>query len=129
MSTTDVLVTFLRARLDEDERAARAASPGPWHLNAEGDEVLAVDDVTAAECFALSNRQLRATAAHIARHDPARVLREVEAKRQMILSHMPVSMVAGWGCSADGITGYCSAMRFLALLYADHPEYRPEWAP
>lgn len=81
------LVVFVRARLDEDEAAAGAASPGPWHVNAESDEVLAVDGVTVADGFALSGRQLRVTTAHIARHDPARVLAEVEAKRRIVDLH------------------------------------------
>src|SRR5687767_7508448 len=29
----DDLIAFLRARLDEDEQAARAATPGPWRHN------------------------------------------------------------------------------------------------
>ncbi|MGW4422556.1 DUF6221 family protein [Streptosporangium sp. NPDC004631] len=78
------LIAFFRARLDEDERWALAASPGPWSENAESDEVLAVDGITVADGFALSGNQLRATVAHIARHDPARVLAEVAAKRRLL---------------------------------------------
>jgi hypothetical protein len=78
------LVEFLRARLNEREQMARAASPGPWRPNAEHDEVVAVDDVTVAEGFALSGRQLRATVDHIAANDPTYVLADVAAKRAIL---------------------------------------------
>jgi hypothetical protein len=78
------ITEFLTARLDEDEAVARAASPGPWHPNAELDEVLAMDGITVADGFALSGPQTRATTEHIARHDPARVLADVEAKRRIV---------------------------------------------
>ena len=139
----DDLVQFLRARLDEDAELAQAASPGPWHPSDESDEVLAVDGITVADGFALSSRQLRATTEHIARHDPARVLAEVEAKRRILEIH---KVVGGWededgqdiglGCDECGYSaeysdrgGWCETVRLLALPYADHPGYRAEWRP
>lgn len=119
----DDLVTFLRARLNEDEQEAAAASPGPWHVDAEADEVLAVDDIVVAEGFALSGQQLRATTRHIARHDPARVLAEVAAKRSMIGRIDSHATIMGW----DEVHG--DLLRLLALPYADHPDYRDEWRP
>lgn len=77
-------VARLSAGLAEDERIARAASPGPWHPNAEHDEVVAVDDITVCEGFALSGSQLRATVDHIVAQDPASTLRRVEAIRKVI---------------------------------------------
>jgi hypothetical protein len=73
------LVEFLKARLDEDEAAARKAAAfkydrptdAPWERAR-----LAVEQGTA-----LSSDE------HIARHDPARVLREVEAKRTILERH------------------------------------------
>lgn len=127
---SDDLVAFLRARLDEDEQTAAAASPGPWHANAESDEVLAVDDITVADGFALSGQQLRATTAHIARHDPARVLREVEAKRGVIEQYESI------GTPPPGEIGpelsraeLGRVLRLLALPYADHPDYDEDWRP
>jgi hypothetical protein len=61
-----------------------------------------------------------AAAGHIARHDPARVLREVEAKRQMLAFHDRAH-------PHDGDP--CTTQRLLVLPYADHPDYRPEWKP
>ncbi|MFD7746716.1 DUF6221 family protein [Streptomyces sp. NPDC059698] len=119
----DDLVQFLRDRLVEDQREAAAASPGPWHVDAEADEVLAVDDIVVAEGFALSGRQLRATTRHIARHDPARVLREVEAKRQLIDWVLRWPMRPAPPSSVDGV------LERLALPYSDHPDYQDTWRP
>ncbi|MER7077935.1 hypothetical protein SAMN02982929_07189 [Saccharopolyspora kobensis] len=129
---TNELITFIRARLDEDEQIARAASPGPWHTDAEAQEVTAVDGISVCDVFALSNNQLRATAHHIARHDPARVLAEVDAKRRILALDETAS---SWTKGTAGATaGYAHAilsdtLRLLALPYADHPDYREEWRP
>jgi hypothetical protein len=127
------LVTFLRSRLEEEEQLARAASPAPWSATAEHDEVLAADGETVADGFALSSsKQLRATVDHIVRHDPARVLREVEAKRRILDDlerfiaggrDLPTDERAAGKATASGI------VRLLALPYADHPAYRAEWRP
>lgn len=75
----------------------------------------------------------RADAAHIARWDPARVLREVEAKRRLIAEIVPrvqsmdEQISTEWGGSLDDAAG--DLLRLLATAYADHPDYRPEWAP
>ncbi|MFT2014606.1 DUF6221 family protein [Streptomyces sp. 796.1] len=135
------LATFLRTRLDEDEAAARAASPGPWHVNAEADEVLAVDGITVCDGFALSGRQLRATTEYIARHDPARVLAEVDAKRRILDIHQVTSYDnsesgadEGYGCRECGWSaeysdqgGWCETLRLLALPHVDHPDYQDTW--
>ncbi|MFB4285689.1 DUF6221 family protein [Nonomuraea sp. MTCD27] len=119
----DDLIAFLRARLNEDEQEALAASPGPWKANAEQHEVLAVDDIEVATGFALNGEQLRATVRHIVRHDPARVLREVEAKRRMLQAHI--------GYYGLGMDEYwpIPTLTLLALPYANHPDYREEWRP
>ncbi|MEU5036573.1 DUF6221 family protein [Streptomyces rubiginosohelvolus] len=124
----DDLVQFLRDRLEDDEQEAAGASPGPWHADAEADEVLAVDDIVVAEGFALSGRQLRATTHHIARHDPARILREVEAKRELIrlaeAAHdYHETFMSGFAAEME------KALRLFAVAYADHPDYRDEWRP
>ena len=51
---------------------------------------------------------------HIARWDPARVLAECEAKRQLI--------------ERVGNPDW-AGFRILALPYADHPDYQQEWKP
>ena len=111
------LVDFLRARLDEDAELAAAASPGPWRPSEESDEVLAVDGITVADGFALSGRQLRATTDHIARHDPARVLAEVEAKRRLLL----------WAENAEGGYFLLPIVDTLVEVYRGHPDFDPVW--
>lgn len=64
-----------------------------------------------------------AAAGHIVRHDPARVLREVEAKRKAIETHR-------WhgpdGCAEDQ---FCPLLTSMAAVWADHPDYQAEWSP
>lgn len=131
-TVTDDLITFLRARLDEDEEIAQAASPGPWHVDEDADEVLAVDDIVVAEGFALSGRQLRATTQHIARHDPARVLAEVDAKRRVVDLMASTLELAEGDSEVDHYGALSDAeetLELLALPCADHLDYRDEWRP
>lgn len=132
MGGMDDLVQFLRARLDEDEQTARAAG-GTWW--APPDLPGQVHDSGGVNIEA----KLPSFAAHIARHDPARVLAEVDAKRQIIDWHERQCTCDP--CTADGNElpntgrpdgGYgddCPTLRLLALPYADHPDYREEWRP
>jgi hypothetical protein len=128
----DDLVTWLRAQLDDHERVARAASPGPWRPNAEHDEVLAVDDITVADGFALSGNQLRATVDYITRWDPARVLAKVAADRRIldeydrVMGSFRAYLVPG---NAMAMATVQDIVRLLALPYADRPGYRAEWRP
>ncbi|MGW5173141.1 DUF6221 family protein [Streptomyces sp. NPDC004082] len=78
------IADFLRARYAERRALAEAASPGPWHANAEHDEILAVDGVTVADGFALSGRQLRATVDHIVAHDPNAVTADCDTKLALV---------------------------------------------
>lgn len=159
----DELVPWLRAQLDEDERIARAATPGPWWHNPgkqwlgpaaferydlrQGEEFVGYGGPhpftgAVASTGPASNMQGMKDAAHIARHDPARVLREVEAKRQMIeVAPMAAEAVDGeHGCchrASEILAGECPAfppsqlrvLQLLALSYADRPGYRAEWRP
>lgn len=117
----DEMVATLFAQANEDEMAAKAASPGPWHLNAEGDEVLAVDGITVAEGFALSGRQLRATAKHVARHDPDRAFRGVAATRAILVEYgrLRASYVAYPNAvNAASVAAVQSVIRMLAAAAA-----------
>lgn len=116
----DELVQFLRARYAEEAEAARAAA------DRESDWWWGPDAETAAE-------------RHIARHDPARVLRDIEAKRQLVgVHHAELIEVVNadreersgyWCAECDGETFPCRTLRLLASVYADHPGYRVEWRP
>lgn len=131
-------VEFLRARLRDDEQAARAAQEddgyAEWDNPTTGVVQAAGGDL---QGLIMASRN---AAIHIARHDPARVLREVEAKRQIIDEHSitqaTVDGEVGFGCvmchELDGQVragGYCRTLRLLALPYADHPSYREEFKP
>lgn len=146
------LVQWLTAQLDADERIARAAAdyddgathdvegpPGTW---------LCLDE---AQWFGPSYRggviaprigqaNAHALGAHIVAHDPARVLREVEAKRQQLALHSP-SEFGTWvgddddqapACRTCGnLTARfpCKTLRLLASVYADRPGYQEGWRP
>ncbi|MFF8840568.1 DUF6221 family protein [Streptomyces sp. NPDC015130] len=108
------LIAFLRARLDEDEQAARAANSGWYSYDAE--QAIAFVPVEDAQ--------------HIARHSPARVLAEVEAKRQIIKQHERYAaerrrMMGGWDPRSDD----SPILSALAAVYADHSDYQPDWRP
>jgi Family of unknown function (DUF6221) len=110
------LAAFLAARLDEDEAAAKAAAAsGPWYW---------------AEPRTYPQRIAGAEeAAHIARHDPGRVLREVAAKRAILSVHRPESNGGHAWCGADHEEWPCRTMRHLTAVYSDNEGYRDEWRP
>jgi hypothetical protein len=72
---SDRLVAWLHEQIEEDERVARDASPSPWKDPYEDE----------SDSLWLT----REDANHIYRHDPARVLAEVEAKRAIIAECTP----------------------------------------
>ncbi|MDX2838017.1 DUF6221 family protein [Streptomyces ipomoeae] len=121
------IADFLRTRIAERRAIAEAASPGPWHANAEHDEVLAADGITVAEGFALSGKQLRATVDHIATHDPETVTADLDAQLALV----------GELDAADPNSGYITAtftardaLKVLARPFAGHPDHKgEEWAP
>lgn len=77
-----------------------------------------------------------ANAAHIALHDPARVLADIAAKRRIIELHVAAeSPDTDEGrdmnvetCGHCMETYPCPTLRLLALPYAEHDDYRQEWA-
>lgn len=138
----DDLVAFLRAQLDEDEALARAATNGTgewWWDHGYGDMC---NDPTCPygeltdrpgpedthggtvlmDVHGYDIKEPWQGADHIARHDPARVLREVEAKQRIVDRY-------AWLREHGDTGGAAWVLPLLALPYADHPDYRPEWAP
>ena len=110
------IAEFLAARLDEDEAAAKAVRPD----------------------------QDYADSAHQERWSPARVLREVEARRTITAEH---AATGGWTAYGDHmcrrcvysddephdelhhwVAFPCPTLRALAAVWSDHPDYRQEWA-
>ena len=110
---------FLLARAAEDEMVARAAleakqapsgpreSSGHWMVDWTG-----------------TRFPEKATADHAALYDPIRALRECAAKRAIIGSPVPQELKA-W---SHGVDPSPHTLRALATVYADHPDYKPEWA-
>ncbi|MFF5795775.1 DUF6221 family protein [Streptomyces albogriseolus] len=119
----DELVRWLGAQLDEDERIARRAGDSFRQIGETG-VIVATEGDRAEEC---ASANWAGVAAHIVTHDPARVLREVAAKRQIIERCTRVQ-----GLLLDDFTAERLADDVLALLalpYADRPGYREEWRP
>jgi hypothetical protein len=131
----DDLVQWLRVQLDEDERIARAATAGPW--SRMGQRVLDPSPpsdrlgVGMAVGHAAASADFNETADHIAVWDPARVLREIDAKRQLLDRYEELRAASKeQGLIGDVTEEYQDfLLRLLALPYADKPGYREEWAP
>ena len=138
----DELLAFVRARLDEDEAAASAASDGPWtpwrtsrlHGTGQLRHVVALPGQKPGAHAAIATASWM-DSEHIARHDPARVLRQVAAGRGL-LRELSVAehtlRTAGRGTPPhDIMTGAVNSLRnaarHLATTYAGHPDYRDEW--
>ncbi|HEX6471142.1 MAG TPA: DUF6221 family protein [Streptosporangiaceae bacterium] len=138
------LVAFIRARLDEDEAIATAAAEqhqgsATWradlmvdHIHGEGASMTldlgrtVVDDTLNVEPgeIGLTHSEIR----HIALHDPAPVLRQVEAMRRVVDACEPDHRDAME--SGDDSTALATdALRLLASIWSDHPDYRAEWRP
>jgi hypothetical protein len=116
------IVDFLNARLQEDEETAQAATPGPWEVDdADYDTAVIAGGRWGGEGNVFDRK---ADAHHVARHDPARALREVTAKRA-ILELFAISDEEGFGGS-EGWTLMRDAVRQIAAVYPDCPD---EWKP
>lgn len=106
------LVESIRAQLDEDERIAVDAKDersGVWtHVGAAAGHNKVIDDLG----YSLTEHgdvdsQPWWTNPHIARHDPARVLAEVKATREILADHTTPHTVGADGfCVEEG--GECT---------------------
>lgn len=123
----DELIEWFGAQLDEDERTARATAWDgsgnklDWELIAS-----ATIDVGGDEFYVGD----RTVANHMMAWEPARVLREIEAKRRILAEHW----LNGWVCDTcdNGEVEQvfpCATLRLLALPYSDRPGYLEKWRP
>jgi hypothetical protein len=156
-TVTLTLTEFLLARNAEDEAAARtAAAVGPdserwraspdWTNSSERWTVEAGSTRTLFACCEESptlhddGRGIgvaeRSETEHIARHDPARVLAECDAKRRIVelcaeqvsVAEQQVDEQIDRSFNAGAAFAAHNTLLTLAAVYADHPDYRAEWA-
>ncbi|MFD3815002.1 DUF6221 family protein [Streptomyces rubiginosohelvolus] len=151
---TDALVAFLKARLDDDAATIPDGvldwhSPGTRVVVAEGFDKYDVYDSSLKDllerddslmpfgCVAITDYD--ADAKYIARQDPARTLREVEAARAVIGLYEEAGNRMDRAMD-DGDTGAYQEARIEqrtlrkvllreAAVHKAHPDYLEEWRP
>jgi hypothetical protein len=129
----DPMARFVVERIDEDEAAAQAATHSHWRVTTDplGVHVEHDQPTPLGRVAEGLGRDMgvdgKPDAEHIARHDPARVLAECEAKRQILRNRPDTRGDEG----SDGLAEdyWDEAVKSLASVYADHPDYRQEWKP
>jgi len=132
------LAAFYGARLDEDEAAAKACeSPSPWKAADHESDTWIVTDADGDPLIYDEGTPSLAEAAHIACHDPARVLREVAAGRKLLAAYQAVVeechtmelKVDRRPRKYGEHDGLHLAIRIRAAVYSDCKGYRQEWKP
>ena len=141
------LTEFLLARIAEDEALAQVATPGQWDRDS-GWSITAPPPEDWSGPYVVVETKQRNDAEFIASHNPARVLAECEAKRN-IVAHLvdaergvarAARLLAREGndsrdaqeaefaadAKLDAVT--CIA-KHVAAVYADHPDFDEEWRP
>ena len=106
---------FIEARIDEDEAIARSTvqrSQSWQDFTMDGE--LRDDENAGTIAIALAPQDR----AHIASHDPARVLRQAEAIRR--------ALTVLDDCDDSGLV--YQVERALAASWSTHPDYREDWA-
>ncbi len=136
------LAAFIKARLAEDEAAARdliesEAAAAEWSEPTSG--VLVTGPGTAGDAWDGTHPigDSRITR-FIADHDPARVLREVAAKRQIVTRYqfaarqVEVNRVNGNAAEMEAWDKIAAALELcvlsIASVWSGHPDYDPAWA-
>jgi len=114
----DDLVRWLTAQLDEDERIARAAEGDPVFdgtgIVIERNRARGFPDRVAG--------LISPVATHISVHDPARVLRKIDAKRRIVDRY-------AWLREHGDTGGTGWVLQVLALPYENRPGYQESWRP
>ena len=97
------LAEFLTARLDEDKAGA--------------------EDIHSRDCDTMTPPGFPCDCGY-----PARVLREVDAKRKILALHEPNDVTGpGRACRWCGHLWPCDEVRILVAVWSDHPDYDPAW--
>lgn len=128
------LIEFLNERLTEDEAAAcyfehmrswrQATTEDHAYKTSPQDVVAQRRDGTAVRIVATGHGAMGPDfARHIARYDPARVLAEADVKHG-VLRALEVAIERG-----RDTKDLIHAVRLMAKVYSDHPDYQQEWRP
>lgn len=144
MHVTGTLSDFLLARFAEDEQTALQIGESSTWREDRGD-VFAVAGLRWRRVAEIDEANGVSTVAgeHIARHDPARVLAECEAKRriveELVRAKEALAAVLTYPASAErdasaalmrGIVAQLEGVvALLALPHASHPDYDERWRP
>jgi len=118
-----------------------------WCSALDAKEMMKEPDATEEHYLNKQRHVLEEARTRVALVDPARVLREVAAKRRIMERHKPDDRItvkgpyrgrySCQGCNyeygtIDEITqdiAECPELRDLAAIYTDHPDWREEWRP
>jgi Family of unknown function (DUF6221) len=105
VTAPDAQIAFLNARLDDDE-----AEAGDLHYD------------SCARC--------RPIVFPCDCGYPARVLRDVEAKRAILALHTAIRMrgIDAASCRQCRLTWPCPTLRQVTAVYSDHLAFRAEWS-
>lgn len=142
-TVTDI-VQFIKSRLDEDTKIAWDSindcpeyatwAYQPWSREVKGSGEVVAPNVDTGDDWpvlvthdaeGILNAVEETDGPHIARHDPARVLREVAAKRAIVAS---CSELIGHPSGDETTDLACEGyLRLLAGVYADHEDFDPKW--
>jgi hypothetical protein len=137
------LIAFVEARLTEDEGYAIGASRGVsfgglqtgprWVARSGSVEDAETGGTVVCDEGMPNSRQAR----HIARHDPARVLRDVAALRSVV-EECKDTMEWSKQLRREGrpddayarhVGSLLGVLRAFAAVWSEHPDFRPEWSP
>lgn len=124
------IIDFIEARIAEDEQIAQAARPGPWidehgtRIGPKiGDGYLMVPESELAPC---EDYIPNGDTTHIARHDPARALRQCKALRVTVRA---IEELVEDG-EAPSLVEQSTIRNLapIASIWSDHPDYDTNWS-
>lgn len=140
------LTEFYAARLNEKEAAAKAAAGeyqggGEWYITRQGTLGSRVERFRDADVGCPDGcHPSEAQNVHIALHDPARVLRQVEAGRKILAAYnqalddqnrMLASPAGDQSVTYEWVNGkicvLLDVMRGFAAAESGHPDFDPKW--
>lgn len=125
------LAQWLGGQLDEEADAARRAFSG--QMDPENGWLALRPEwqqhTTIAPHVGMIHEAVQAD--HVVRWNPARVLREVEAKRQALAHYERIRQHTRQGDEAYVLAegAVSKQIQIMATAYADRPGYREEWRP